>query len=49
MRFRLLLKWILDLAALLMEAVLGVEAGRVVGSGSHSTPEPWSVSGRVAA
>lgn len=49
MRFRPLLKWILDLAALLMEAVPGVEAGRVVGSGSHSTPEPWSVSRQAAA
>ena len=49
MRFRSLLKWILDLAALLMEAVPGVEARRVVGSRSPSTPEPWSVSGQVAA
>lgn len=30
-------------AALLMEAVPGVAAGRVAGSGSHLTPEPWSV------
>ena len=42
MRFRPLLKWILDIATLLMEAVPGVAAGKVIGPGSHLTPEPWS-------